>query len=67
MEGYSRGSRRKHYKVGEDIRTAGPSLARRAEPRRNRALEQIENGWRRRAGATGVLLAVIAMTVAMTG
>ncbi|WBS00188.1 hypothetical protein OU994_17865 [Pseudoduganella sp. SL102] len=51
------------YKVGEDVRTAGPSGTGRATAGRGRALERLRSGWRRRAGATGALLAVIAVTL----
>lgn len=67
MEGYSRGSRRVRYKVGEEARTAGPSTIGRVNRGRRRTMEHIRSGWRRRAGATGVLLAVIAVTIAIAG
>jgi hypothetical protein len=46
---------------------AGPPATGGETPRRGRTLERIHSGWRRRAGATGVLLAVIAVTVALAG
>ncbi|GGY33910.1 hypothetical protein [Pseudoduganella albidiflava] len=67
MEGYSRATRRVRDKVGEDVRTAGPSGIGHAAPGRGRALERLRSGWRRRAGATGALLAVIAVTLVITG
>ncbi|WP_165497654.1 hypothetical protein [Pseudoduganella albidiflava] len=49
------------------MRTAGPSGIGHAAPGRGRALERLRSGWRRRAGATGALLAVIAVTLVITG
>ena len=67
MEHHCRGSRQVRYKVGEDMRTAGSAGPGPAHARRGQALEYIRGSWRRRAGATGVLLAVIAVTLAMAG
>ncbi len=66
MESNGRGKRQLRYKVGEDTRTAGPSMERIA-PRRNRTLQRIRSGWHRRMGATGLLLATIAVTIAIAG
>ncbi|GGY00987.1 hypothetical protein GJV26_28040 [Massilia dura] len=66
MEGNSRGKRQVRYKVEEDTRTAGPSMEKNA-PRRIRTLQRIRSGWHRRMGATGLLLATIAVTIAIAG
>jgi hypothetical protein len=49
------------------MRMAGPSAAGGTPPRRHRALQRIDLGWQRRLRATGVLLAMIAVTAALAG
>lgn len=67
MAGYSRGSGQVRYKVKDEARTAGESAIGHGSLRHSRTRERLHNGWRRRAGATGVLLAVIAVTMVIAG
>ncbi|MBB3219744.1 hypothetical protein [Pseudoduganella umbonata] len=67
MAGYSRGSAQVRYNMNEETGTAGQSRGGRATPRHGRTRERLRGGWRRRAGATGVLLAVIAVTMVIGG
>ena len=65
MAGYGRGSAQVRREVNEDTRMAGQPGVGYAAPRRGRALARLRSGWRRRVGTTGVLLAVIAVTMVM--
>jgi hypothetical protein len=67
MESNSRGKRQVRYRAGEAVRTAGPATAGGTAPGRRHTLQRIHSGWRRRMGATGLLLAVIAVTAALAG
>jgi hypothetical protein len=67
MHRNSTGKTQVRYQDGDAVRTAGPSATGGPAPRRRRTLQRIRSGWQRRMGATGLLLAVIAVTVALAG
>jgi hypothetical protein len=67
MTHHGRGTGQLRYKAEDGIRTAGSAVENRGQSRHGRALEHIRTGWRRRAGATGLLLAVIAVTIVVAG
>ena len=67
MHSNSTSKRPLRYQDGDAVQTAGPSAAGGPAPRRQRTLQRIRSGWQRRMGATGLLLAVIAVTVAVAG
>lgn len=66
MKNNGRTSAQVRYKVGVAIRTAGPAPDT-ATLRRRRTLQRLHSGWRRRIGATGLLVVLIAVTVAVAG